>query len=85
MTLKYFGFDELFDYSFDDINDYGERLTGYLNECKKVLRMNLTLLESTISTMQPKLDHNYNNCCKIVNTDSFKKYINKYREFSSNI
>ena len=33
-------FEEIFDYSFDDIDDYGERLTGYLNECKKVLRMN---------------------------------------------
>ena len=78
-------YDELFDYSFDDIDDYGERLTGYLNECKKVLRMDLTSLKSIISIMQPKLDHNYNKCCEIVNTDFFKKYINKYREFSSNI
>jgi len=71
-------YDELFDYTFDDIDNYGQRLTRYLTECEKILQMELTQLESIIKNFQYKLDYNYNICCEIVNTDTFKKYIKKY-------
>lgn len=67
--------DELFDYSFDNIDSNGIRLKKYLQECKKILEMDLKDLINVID--KDKLDYNYSVCEKIDNkySASWKKEI----------
>jgi hypothetical protein len=60
-------YDELFNYSFDDIELNGLRLKKYMEECKKMLNLSLNDLINIINqkTLKDKLDHNYNVCLKI--------------------
>ena len=58
-------YDELFDYSFDGIGQYGKRLKAYMIECEKILQMDLNGLMSIISTLKYKLNHNYQICSDI--------------------
>lgn len=76
--------DELFDYSFDNIDSNGIRLKKYIQECEKILKMNVKDLISVID--KEKLDYNYNRCVKIKEKflkgkskiiDKFKKLFNE--------
>ena len=55
-------YDELFDYSFDEIDQYGKRLKAYIAECERILQMDLKELTSIITTFKDKLNHNYKVC-----------------------
>jgi len=55
-------YDELFDYSFDEIDQYGKRLKAYIAECERILQMDLKELTSIINTFKDKLNHNYKVC-----------------------
>lgn len=53
-------YDELIDYSFDEVEDYNERYELFWNEVYKLSQMPLTELSDVINDIRWKLDHNYN-------------------------
>ncbi len=57
-------YDELFDYSFDNMN-YVDRLNFFIGECKKVLSYDLDDINKIVKLMENKIEHNYNNCITI--------------------
>ena len=67
-------YDELFDYSFDEIEHYGKRLKAYIIECEKILQMDLNDLTNIINTFKDKLDHNYQICSDLTNKLYSKKF-----------
>tara|TARA_B100000809_G_scaffold257211_1_gene298397 strand:+ start:7213 stop:8487 length:1275 start_codon:yes stop_codon:yes gene_type:complete len=77
-------YDELFDYSFDEIEHYGKRLKAYIIECEKILQMDLNDLINIIDTFKDKLDHNHQVCSdisyevyKLPPSDRYDKYQEK--------
>ena len=72
-------FDEIFDYSFDNISDNEERCIAMIQETKKILNYNPNEL---YKDLKPKIDYNYKNLLKIAN----KKFIDhKIVEIINNI
>lgn len=57
-------YDELFDYSFDDKDD-SNRIKMYVNECRRILNMDLRELKDKIEQMKSKIEYNYNRCEEI--------------------
>lgn len=53
-------YDELIDYSFDDVDDYDKRYELFWNEVYKLSQMPLDELSTKIDGIRWKLDHNYN-------------------------
>ena len=57
-------YDELFDYSFDDRDD-SNRIQMYVNECRRILNMDLRELKDKIEQVKSKIEYNYNRCEEI--------------------
>ena len=71
-------YDELFDYSFDEVDEYGKRLKMYINECEKILQMDLNDLISIINGFKDKLEHNYRICEEISYQMFPEEVVDKY-------
>ena len=51
-------YDELFDYSFDDIQPFDERWKHIMNQCDNILEMSIEELQDKEQFLKPKIDFN---------------------------
>jgi hypothetical protein len=77
--LKSLGFelyDEIFDYSFDKIEDENERLTEYYNELKRLSEVSIEELQKKIVCIEDKITRNRNHAwnCDLKTISPFKEY-----------
>lgn len=62
-------YDEIIDYSFDDIEDLGERAHQFVKNMEKV--SHITDFDKVYNSLKPKIEFNYNNFLKLANDRSF--------------
>ena len=82
-TLSEFGFElynELFDYSFDKVEDKNERLELFFQELKKVNRIPFDEVKYIIESINPKIMRNHDRL-KLVDSE-FNKIKMKAKRFN---
>lgn len=68
-------YDEIIDYSFDDIEDLELRAKLYVENIKRISE--LKDFDSVYNTLIPKLEHNYDLCFKLVNSSEIPNEVKK--------
>lgn len=72
-------YDELIDYSFDDVDDYHKRYELFWNEIYKLSQIPLDELSDKIDTIRWKLDHNYDVAMR---KNSIPEILEPYAEYT---
>ena len=68
-TMGFVLYDELFDYSFDDIEDLDERMEQLVLQVKRYYHKTPHELKQLKESIHEKLEHNHNNMINIVNEE----------------